>query len=55
MKLEFDDLKIVEAKMLLDCLVAFRAGQPFSWAPHLVNRVAQAETNERNGAAKRDG
>jgi hypothetical protein len=33
MKLEFDDLKLVEVKLLADALAMFRAGQPFSWNP----------------------
>lgn len=33
MKLEFDDLRLIEAKMLIDALALMRAGQPFNWSP----------------------
>lgn len=33
MKLEFDDLRLLEAKLLLDVLTAFRSNQPFAWSP----------------------
>ena len=44
MKIEFDNLTIVESKMLIDCLVQFRAGQPFAWpAGHWVEASANGQ------------
>lgn len=30
MKIKFDDLDLIETKILVDVLIAFRSGQPFS-------------------------
>lgn len=51
MKVQFDDLTVAETNVLTQVLLAYRAGQPFSWSPEpstpegVVNRMGLKSEN----------
>lgn len=53
MKIEFDNLSLVEAKMLADVLTSFRAGIPFHWPPRIEENVP-LDSNHRAGVNRLD-
>ena len=53
MKIEFDGLSLVEAKMLADVLTSFRAGIPFHWPPRKEEN-ASPDSNHRASVNRLD-
>lgn len=53
MKIEFDDLNLVEVKMLADVLTSFRAGIPFHWPPR-AEENASSHSSHRTSVNRLD-
>lgn len=53
MKIEFDGLNLIEAKMLVDVLTSFRARIPFHWAPR-EEENASPNSNHRTSVNRID-